>query len=172
MVRPANRSHSNMIQTPLELYQDKVHPEWIDYNGHLNDGYYAVSFGIATERVLEYVEMDNVYREQTQCTWYTAEAHINYLRELKEGSLIHCHSQMLSADAKRMHLFHQMYHSEEGYLAATFELMLLHVDQSIGKVVPMPDQYCQHLIQIFEAHKKLPSPEQAGRNIRPVGKMS
>jgi len=84
-----------MIQTPLELYQDKVHPEWIDYNGHLNDGYYAVSFGIATERVLEYVEMDNVYREQTQCTWYTAEAHINYLRELKEGSLIHCHSQML-----------------------------------------------------------------------------
>jgi len=161
-----------MIQTPFNLYKDKVHTTWIDYNGHLNDGYYAVAFGFATERVLEYVEMHAVYREQTQCTWYTAEAHINYLRELKEESPIHCHSLMLSADTKRMHLFHSMYHSEEGYLAATFELMLLHVDQSIGRVVPMPDPYYQHLIQICEAHKESPSPEQAGRNIRPVGKMS
>jgi len=153
------------MQHALQLYQDVVRPDWIDYNGHLNDGYYAVAFGYATERVMEHLNMHTAYRDETQCTWYTAEAHINYLRELKEGSPIHCDSLILSADVKRIHLFHHMYHSEEGYLAATFELMLLHVDQSIGRVVPMSDELYAPVLQLCEAHKKSPSPEQAGRSI-------
>ena len=154
-----------MNSTPLALYTDVVHSDWIDYNGHLNDGFYAVALGYATEAVLEYIEMHADYRSQTGLTWYTAEMHINYHREMKEGDLIRYTTQFLHTDEKRLHIFHHMYHGNEGYLAATCEIMMLHFDQNVGKVVPMPTTHYQRLQEIYTAHKALNYPEQAGRYI-------
>jgi len=35
-----------MIAAPLSLYKTRVKPEWVDYNNHLNDGYYLVIFSL------------------------------------------------------------------------------------------------------------------------------
>ena len=32
---------------PLKLWKGEVFPGWVDANGHMNDGYYAVAFGEA-----------------------------------------------------------------------------------------------------------------------------
>ena len=37
-------------------------------------------------------------------------------------------TQLLDHDAKRLHLFHQMFHAEEGFLASTCESMIMHID--------------------------------------------
>ena len=37
---------------PLRVWSTVVPPEWIDYNGHLTEGYYGVAFGQASDEVL------------------------------------------------------------------------------------------------------------------------
>lgn len=149
----------------LTLYHDHVRPEWIDYNGHMNDGYYAVAFGLATEKVQDYFGMDAEYRARTKGTLYTVEAHLNYLRELKEGDPIMVTAMLLGVDKKRVHVFEQMYHEAEGYLAATMEFMFLHVDQGLGRSVPMPAEILAHLQTIETAHAQFARPPHVGRRI-------
>lgn len=153
------------IDAPLKLYKDVVRENWIDYNGHLNDGYYAVSFGIAVEDFLKHVDLHTNYLAETNCTIYTVEAHINYLRELKVGTAIAVSCQVLGFDAKRLHLYQEMYNAEENYLAATYEGMFLHIDQNILKATAMPEDRQATLASILTEHDKLGIPERAGRSI-------
>ena len=37
------------VETPLTLYTDIVRPEWIDYNGHMNDADYMRAFSLTTD---------------------------------------------------------------------------------------------------------------------------
>ena len=157
---------TRIIKAPLSLYNDVVHPEWIDYNKHMNEGYYAVAFCNATDHFLDYIGIGADYHRRTQCTIYTVETHINYLRELKEAAPLRFTTQLLGFDAKRVHVFHHLYHAEEGFLAATFEAMMLHVDQRVVRTAPMPKEVLAELEEIYEAHHSiLPLPKQAGRRI-------
>lgn len=155
-----------IIKAPLSLYRDVVHPEWIDYNKHMNEGYYAVAFCGATDHFLDYIGIGADYYRETNCTIYTVETHINYLQELKEAAPIRFTTQLLGFDAKRIHVFHHLYHAEEKFLAATFECMMLHVDQNVVRTAPMPNAILADLEQIYNAHQAiLPTPKQAGRRI-------
>ena len=66
---------------------------------------------------------------------------------------------------KRIHYIHQMYHAEEGYLAATNELMSLHVNQATRRSAPMASQILERLARIQHAHDTLPRPPHVGRTI-------
>ena len=153
------------IAAPLELRRTTVPHEWIDYNGHMMDGYYAVTFSHTTDALMDLIGLDAAYREATHCTLYTAEMHVVYLRELREGAPLRFTTQLLAFDSRRIHVFHALYHDAENYLAATCELMQLHVDQSQSRVVPMPESVTRRLARIIEAHAVLPQPAQAGRVI-------
>lgn len=149
----------------LTLYTDHVRPEWIDYNGHMMDGYYAVAFSYATDAFLDYVGLDAAYRARSGCSTYTAEGHIVYRRELKQGAPLRFTTQLLGYDAKRMHLFHTLEQAAKGYLAATCEWMMIHVDQALGKGVEMPATTLARLTEIYRTHGELQPPPQAGRAI-------
>ena len=153
------------IPAPLELVRGQVLPEWIDYNRHMMDGYYAVAFSRATDSFMDYIGLDAAGRTATHGTIYTAEMHMTYLRELKEGAPLRFTTQLLGSDVKRIHVFHCVYNDAAGYLAATSEWMLLHVDQALGRVVPMPAHVAARLAHIAAAHAALPRPAQAGRAV-------
>ncbi len=153
------------ISQPLELYSCTVLPEWIDYNRHMMDGYYGVPFSHASDALMTFVGLDADYRERTHCAIYTAEGHILYLREMKVHAPIQITTQLLGYDAKRIHIFHTMYHGEEKYVAATCEWMLIHVDVTIGKGAIMPDAILSKLAEVAALHQLLPVPPQAGRQI-------
>ncbi len=152
------------IDAPLALRTDTVRPEWIDYNQHMSEGYFGVAFCHATDDFMDFVGLHEEYRTRTKCTIYTVETHINFLRELKVHSPLRLTTQLLDFDAKRLHVFHEMYHADEGYLAATMEAMLLHVNDE-PRVVAMPPEVMAKVEATFEAHTSLPRPEQAGRSI-------
>lgn len=162
----------NAISTtaPLTLHHARVLSEWIDYNGHMMDGYYAVAFSHAIDAFMDFVGMDAAYRAATHCTIYNAEMHIVYLRELKQDAPLRFTTQLLGHDAKRIHLFHALYHDMEPYLAATCETMLLHVDQTEARVVPLPPDILARVARIAAAHAALPRPLQAGRTINMVSR--
>ena len=62
-----------------------------------------------------------------------------------------------------MHYIHEMFHGEAGYLAATNELMSLHVSQATRRGAPMAPEILERLGEIQRAHDRLPRPPQVGR---------
>jgi acyl-CoA thioester hydrolase len=56
-----------------------------------------------------------------------------------------------------------MYHATDGYLAATNELLSLHIDLETRRVGSMADVIQVQLQSVMAAHAKLPVPDGAGR---------
>lgn len=137
---------------------------WIDYNSHLNMGYYTVLFDRAADQVFERLGFGPDYIEERGFTTFSAEFHVRYLRELKLGDRVRASFRIIDYDEKRFHAFQELYH-EDGWLAATGEGLTLHVDLAGPNVAPMPEDVLGRLAAMAEEHAKLPLPEGVGRSI-------
>ena len=143
-----------------------IKPHWIDFNGHLNMAYYNVLFDRGMDHFFDAWGLGEAYRERTGSTTYSAEAHVKYLRELHLDDPVQVRLRLLDYDAKRIHTFAWLHHAEEGWVAATCEVMTLHVDQTAPngpKVAPMPETITQALATTAEAEAPLGAVEEAGR---------
>jgi acyl-CoA thioester hydrolase len=87
------------------------------------------------------------------------------LREVHSGDPVRLTFQLLDYDAKRMHYFEQLFHAEEGWLSATSENMVLHVDLNARKTAAFPEGVAARLARMKAAHAHLPVPDDAGRGI-------
>lgn len=150
---------------PLRVHRERVRPEWIDYNGHMNVAYYVLVFDMGTDALLDYLGMDAAYRERTGYSTYVLEAHITYERELKQGEAYRVTAQLLDWDAKRLHYFEQLHRAGDDTLCATTEIMLMHMDMATVRSTPMPDAVCEKVAALMQAHSGLGRPPQAGRVI-------
>lgn len=144
-----------MAEEPLRLYSSAVRPEWIDYNGHMNEAYYVLVFGLTTDAFLDWIGMDAAYRERTHSSLYTVEGHIAYLREVPLGTTLNLATTLVAADAKRVHLFHEMTREGDGEILATYELLTLHVDQAGPRVTAMPRPILDKVTTLASAHEPL-----------------
>ena len=97
-----------MMKAPLSLFKTKVKPEWIDYNGHVNDTEYMRVFSLTLDAFLDYVDIGVAYVKRAKCGVYTAEGHLSYLREIKADADLICTTQLLGFDTKRFRLFNQL----------------------------------------------------------------
>jgi acyl-CoA thioester hydrolase len=131
----------------------------------MNVAYYVLMFDRATDALLDWLGFDETYRRRSRCTIYVLEAHVTYEREVKEGDMLRIATHLVDADAKRLHLFHSMYHAEEGYLAATNELLALHVDRSGPRGQPFAAVQQAAIERLLGEHRLLPRPRQLGRVI-------
>lgn len=148
---------------PFDAYRDVVRPEWIDFNHHMNMGYYLVVFDLATDEFLRWVGLDQAHRRQHRVSTFCLEAHITYHREVREGDPLRFTTQLLAYDTKRLHFVHAMYHATDGYLASMNELMSLHVSQVTRRAAPIAPTVLERLARIRDAHARLPRPPQVGR---------
>jgi acyl-CoA thioester hydrolase len=142
-----------------------VEPGWIDYNGHLNMAYYHVLFDRAVDEAFALVGVGPDYVKHFGRSFFTAEVHVRYLRELHSGDPVRVTLQLLAFDAKRLHFFEQLVHATEGWVAATSEQMALHVDMSAKKAAPLPRDVAALVSCMMASHSLLPRPEAAGRRI-------
>jgi acyl-CoA thioester hydrolase len=150
---------------PFDAYRDVVRPEWIDHNGHMNMGYYLVVFDLATDAWLCHVGLDGEHRDARDVTTFCLEAHVTYHREVRQGDPLRFTTRLLGWDAKRIHYFHEMHHALLGYLAATNELVSLHVSRRTRRGAPMAPEVLDRLARILVAHDRLPRPPQVGRRM-------
>lgn len=150
---------------PLDLHRETVRPEWIDYNGHMNVAYYLLAFDHATDAVLDHFGIGKAYAEGEGRSMFVVEAHLTYAREVTEGDGLRFASRILGSDGKRLHLFHEMHHEEDGFLAATAEFMLVHVDLTERRAIPFARETAALVARTAAEHARLPVPPQAGRFI-------
>jgi len=151
---------------PFDGYRDTVRRAWIDHNDHLNVGYYMVVFDLATDAFNDAAGLDLASKFGLGFTTMVVEAHANYLREVRLDAPLRFTTQLLGYDAKRVHFFHRMYHAEEGFLAATNEIMLVTVNLAERRVGAMPPALLSRIERVWDTHRALPRPEQAGRIMR------
>ena len=152
-------------KAPFDAYRDCVRPEWIDENQHLNMGYYLVVFDFATDAWLAHIGIDDQHKREQRVTTFTLEAHINYLREVREGDPLAFSTQLLGFDEKRIHYVHTMRHAVEGFVAATNELMSLHVSQETRRAAPMSTTIRKCLTHLLGEHDQQVPPDQVGRHV-------
>ncbi|SUZ89790.1 uncharacterized protein METZ01_LOCUS42644 [marine metagenome] len=155
---------------PLRIWRTVVPAEWIDYNGHLNEGFYGVAFGDASDALLDRLGFSPDYRE-AHGTFYTVETRIRFLREVEEGSEIHTETFLLGADEKRLHAHHALFSGEDPDPVATQETMMLHVtDGPDGPTVaPMAEPVLGRALSLAAAHSSTPFGDHVGRGVRTLG---
>ncbi len=147
-------------------FAETVRPEWIDYNGHMNVAYYLLVFDHASDALLDQLKLGLDYCNRQYCSLFVVETHITYQREVVEGDDLRINTRILGYDQKRLHLFHEMYHVASGDLAATNEVMLLHVNMTDRRTTEFPDHVQDRIKPVFESHQKLGMPTQAGRAVK------
>jgi acyl-CoA thioester hydrolase len=113
----------------ISIYETPILPEWIDYNGHVRDAYYGVIASSACDALMDRVGLDAAYRARTHCTLYTLEMHVHFLNEVKATERVAVAVSILGADAKRLHAGFTLTTAPAAPVAATVEMMLLHVHQ-------------------------------------------
>ncbi|NIX76446.1 thioesterase family protein [Microvirga terricola] len=143
----------------------EVLPAWIDYNGHMNMAYYHVLFDRAVEEGFGLVGLGPDYLEERRGSFFAAEIHTLYKRELKMRDPVRVTLQLVDFDEKRVHFYLEIRHATEGWVAATSEGLSLHMDMRTRKVTPFPEDIMANLAVMKAAHSRLARPEVLGRVI-------
>ncbi len=158
-------TNSNPIPTPFPSSGLRVLPGWIDYNGHMNVGYYHVAFDMASEAFFEYLGFTPAYRQEFGASTFALESHLNFMSEVKEGDPLRFEARLLDFDHKRLHFYMEMFHADDGYMAASYESVSAHVDMNARRTSPMPEVMQRHLVEVKNAHAALARPWQVGHVI-------
>ncbi len=150
---------------PLEAFRGHIKPEWIDFNGHMNVGYYVVAFDLGSMAFLDAVGMGYTYPERRGGSTFGLEMHVTYDCEIHQDDPYVIHTRVLDCDQKRIHMYHEMRHGTEGWLAATNEIITMHINMKERRSAPFPDDIMETLNKIKDAHANLPIPSGVGRKI-------
>jgi acyl-CoA thioester hydrolase len=154
---------SAVAGTPFSAYREQVRPEWLDYNGHLNDASYAIVLTLAHELLLDHLGLSAAYRKSHQASMFTVEMHLRYLAEVSAGQTLTASTLVVEADRKRLRLHSEL--SADGVLAATGECLYLHVDTAAGRTAPLPGDRQAALDGLRDQHAGLPRPEHLGLGV-------
>ena len=163
------RAHEEQLEIAqangLPITEHRVIPSsWTDVNGHMNETHYLQVASDASDTLTiscgftdEYVAAGHSH--------FTAETHIRYLAELHAGDEITVTTQVLAGGGKKTHLFHRI-HRADGELAATVEMLLLHVDLTTRRTKDPLPEVARRLRALEEQHAAFDWPKEAGRAIR------
>jgi len=153
------------MSSELFEHQLTVLPEWIDDNGHMNVAYYVLAFDQATDSLYEQIGLSWDYLDAQNHSLFTLSMNVDYLQEVFEGAPLRITTQLLDCDDKRLHYFHHMYHTDDGFLSATNECLSMHVSMETRRSALFGDETRSRLAEVMADHKKMAWPKGAGRTI-------
>lgn len=151
----------------LDLCETRVDipAEWTDQNGHMNVAYYVLAFDRATDAFYDTLGIGWTYLHRTGKSAFTLAMNVDYLAEVFAGDSVRIVSRLIDCDYKRIHYFHEMHHTTKGYLAATNEVLSMHVNMATRRSEPFPPDLQTKLAEMTVAHAALPLPAQIGRKL-------
>jgi acyl-CoA thioester hydrolase len=82
--------------------------------------------------------MDEAFFLRSGRGMYALEQHIKYMAEVREGETVATYSRIFGRNEKRLHFMHFMVNETRQNLAATIEVMALHVDREAKRAASFP----------------------------------
>ncbi len=153
------------IPAPYSSPEQQVQEGWIDYNGHMNVGYYGVAFDLGFDPFLDELGLTVAYRDSEMVSTFTVESHITYQGELMRDERFRVETQVVGYDEKRLHIFQRLIKTSDDSLSATVEWMVLHMDMKTRRVAPWKPEMLENIRDWYRAHKSLGSPAELNRVI-------
>ncbi len=151
------------MAAPIPDFPFTVEPEWIDYNGHMNMGFYVVAFDVkGTDEFFEWMGLGLDYIASRGMSLFTLSSSTDYLGELFEGDSGRISTRLLDWDAKRIHYLHEMFDAD-GRAVAANELLSMNVDLTTRRGTAFPDHVQERLAALMDAHRDLPPHPTVGR---------
>lgn len=147
-----------MTQEPWLEWVEPVQPEWIDYNGHLNEAFYVHVFGHATDGFMDAIGLGPEGREALGASLFSVEAHVRYLDQVSDGDTLQVRTAVVGRTGKAVHLWHEMWVDDT--LRATEEVLALYFDMETGRSAPFPDDMIVRIDALLQE-----PPEASGRRI-------
>jgi len=155
----------NTVPAPLDSYSGTVQREWIDDNNHMNVAYYVLAFDFATDALFNFLGLSRDYKLRNKVSTFAVDMNVSYKRELRLGEAFRIETRLINCSNKALHYFHEMYHVEESFLAATNEVLSMHMNMETRRIAPMAPDIQARVSNVCEIHKSLDCPELVGRTI-------
>jgi acyl-CoA thioester hydrolase len=149
---------------PFSTYRNEVREEWLDYNGHMHDAFYATVLSDANEVLFEALDLSERYRDAEGKAYYTVETHIRFVSECSRGDVLTAGTTMIDADAKRLRLY-TVLALDDGREVANGDSLYLHVDTATGRTAPLADDRRARVDEVLAAHADLPRPPHLGLGV-------
>ena len=147
---------------PLPTFKVRVPAHWLDYNGHITESRYLEAFALGTDGFMRMIGLD-AEAIAAGHSLFTAETHIRHLDEVSHDQDIAVTTQVISAQGRKVHLWHEM--REGSRLLATSEHLLIHMDLNARASAEPPPAVRAKLDHVAQAHTKLPQPDGLGRHV-------
>ena len=153
--------------TSAPILRTQVAPEWIDYNGHMNDAAFARVFSLACDALMDVLGLDEAARRASGRTIYTLQVMLHYFHEAKLGEVIAVRARVLQHDSKRLRLWMEMTREGDGARLAASEQLLLSVDNSAAapRAAKWPEAVATALEGMQAESAGVDPPAEEGRGI-------
>jgi acyl-CoA thioester hydrolase len=130
--------------------------DYIDRNGHMNVRHYL---GVLDDCGFPYLErfgIDTTYPVRERRGIMDLENHVRYLAEVFEGDRISAHLRLVDYGPKSLHWMNFMVNHTNRTVAATLELITVHVDLETRRVVEWSPETAGRMAAQLEPDKALP----------------
>lgn len=144
---------------------------WIDPNGFVKPSYFNILFERGLEEALRLLGQDGRLRRDDEiadaegAAFIASEAHVRYLQDLPEGVPVRVTVRLIDYDNVHIHVYLSLHHGTEGWLCATSEQILSHVDAEEHRELPIPDPMLERVAGMKAVHGALPEPDDLGRRV-------
>ena len=161
-----NNQTKKKLISPYRTRNQKVLPEWIDYNGHMNVAYYTLAFDKALDFFFEDVlDIGPSFVEKHKEGPFALKASYNYFSELLEGEDFFVNLSILDFDLKRVHVFGEMRKDKSSELSAVFETVLMNMDLIAREVKQYPDRVLEQFYLFKSSLEQGNIPLEIGKKI-------
>ena len=124
-------------------YRGVVYPSHCDHMGHMNVMYYTGKFDEACWQMLSMLGLTPSRFSQEGTGVAAVEQHVQYKRELHAGDAVTIRSTVEEIREKSIQMVHEMTNDATGELAARTVIVGVHIDGTLRKAIPIPEDVRQ-----------------------------
>jgi acyl-CoA thioester hydrolase len=117
-----------------------VYPWHLDHMGHMNVRHYVAAFDEACWVLLALLGLDASYFKRYRRGMAALEQVIQYKSELQAGDGFEIRSRILEVRPKTIRIRHDMYKLRDGTLAASTNIIGVHIDAEARQGIALPDE--------------------------------
>ncbi len=135
---------------PIVTYRGTVYPWHCDHMGHMNVMWYVGKFDEASWQLFHALGLSASRLREGGRGMAGVEQHIEYKRELRAGDVVTIRSAVVAVGEKWIRFEHRMENDEKRELAATTTLTAVHIDVTVRRACPLPDDVRARALEMIE----------------------
>ena len=139
---------------PIQISDQTIKKEWIDYNNHMNMAYYVLVFDEVWEIILQKFKMGENSAKTSNMSTMVVETHTTYNNEVKLGDEVEINLTFFDHDKKRLHFKMEMIEKSSKKLSATLEMLSLYIDLKQRKVAEFEQEKIDIMDEFIETNKE------------------